>query len=143
MNKFLYLILLLCYGLNLNAQTFSVSQVVPIPALSVCNDTATFSVTVLTQNLSGSTNNSLTLDLGPGAHYIVGSATITSTNNNATSTMPSITIDAEDASDDNVPVLTISDLAFADQFTLEYKVILDCSVIGQSIALNSILATMS
>ncbi|MFN8339886.1 MAG: hypothetical protein U0T36_12800 [Saprospiraceae bacterium] len=71
---------------------FSVSQVVPIPAISVCADTVTFQVNVLTQSLVGSTGNSLTLDFGPGAHYIPGSITVVSTNNGVSMTMPAITV---------------------------------------------------
>ena len=122
---------------------FNISQQVPIQAISACSDTVTFQITVLTQTTLGSTGNELTLDFGPGAHYIIGSANVISTNNGVTMTMPSISVTESNVSNENVPVFSISDLVFADQFTLTYQLALDCSVIGMPVLQNVVLATMS
>ncbi|MBK9743148.1 MAG: hypothetical protein IPO94_09360 [Saprospiraceae bacterium] len=63
-------LLYLLISFQVTAQ-FSISQQVPIQAISACSDTVTFQITVLTQTTLGSTGNELTLDFGPGAHYII------------------------------------------------------------------------
>ena len=65
---------------NLTAQ-FNITQSVPIQPISVCTDTVSFSLTVQCQSLSGSPDNLLNLDFGPGAHYVTGSVVVTSASN--------------------------------------------------------------
>lgn len=141
--KKLFTILIILAGFNIYGQTFSITQTVPIPPISVCTDTVEFQISVLTQNLNGSNNNTLTLDFGPGAHYISNSAVIINTENASTGIPPIISILSENSTNQNIPVFSISNLAFADKFTLSYKLALDCSVIGSSVVLNFVNAVMT
>ncbi len=123
--------------------TFNLTHNLPNQTISVCADTVTFELTILTQASGGSNSNLLTIDLGPGGHYIPGSIMVTSTSNGSTMISPTITVTENNISNDNAPIFDVSDLAFADQFTITYQIALDCDLIGQPVANNIVSATMT